>query len=69
MYIQLFLVLKPQVWGKKPRFEHIKKEKISMKVNLFSKKNVIFKSMWYKCCKKEKISIISINNDASTCIY
>ena len=38
MYIQLFLVLKPQVWGKKPRFEHIKKEKISMKVNLFSKK-------------------------------
>ena len=32
-------MLKPQVWAKRPRFEHIKNEKLSMKMNFFQQKD------------------------------
>ena len=32
----------PRFWEKKPRFEDIKNEKLSMKMNFFSKKTMIF---------------------------
>ena len=35
-------MLKPKVWIKRPSFEHIKNEKLSMKMIFFSKKTVIF---------------------------
>ena len=35
-------MLKPQVWVKRPWFKHIKNDKLSIKMNFFSKKTLVF---------------------------
>ena len=59
-YIFVFSIIfsaKPQVLGKRPRFKQIKNEKLSMKMNIFSKMNVIFIIYKMKIPKKWQIPL------------